>query len=416
MKLTQVSLLSSFSLLTAARPHHHHDYFNNVTIFTPPSEWEDRSTSYARTVLLNQDCEKEPYTLLATWTVGAPDGPYFPIYESQDYGRSWSERSKAYFTGGNFTGGTLLQPFLYETSKQFGKYPAGTVLLSGNGIPGNFNSTNIQLYASEDKGYSWEFVSTVNVGTRPNTTNGASPIWEPFINAYGDQLAVYYSDQGDPEHGQSQVFQTSTDLESWGTVTDAVAFANYTQRPGMITMAQIGDGKNIGSGKWITTFEVGLPDSSGGRVDTTVAPYAVSYKIADDPYSFQDAPTFLLQSTEGLTASAGPYVVWTPAGGENGTIVVSDSTTEDLFLNTQNGDPDAWVNVTSGHGVGYSRSLRVMPGNGGKTVLVTNGGMYGEDETIVTTGEFIVPGKPAWGHFDAFAECERKHHGWGGWW
>ena len=59
----------------------------------------------------------------------------------------------SYFNGNaSVTGGIVLQPFLYELSQPFGKYQPGTILLSGNRIPGDFSSTNIQLYASTDKG------------------------------------------------------------------------------------------------------------------------------------------------------------------------------------------------------------------------------------------------------------------------
>jgi hypothetical protein len=38
-------------------------------------------------------------------------------------------------------------------AQPFGKYPAGTVLLTANAVPNTFNSTNIQLLASLDKGH-----------------------------------------------------------------------------------------------------------------------------------------------------------------------------------------------------------------------------------------------------------------------
>jgi len=60
-----------------------------------------------------------------------------------------------------------------------GKYPKGTVLASGNSA--DSSSTNIDLYASPNKGKNWEFVSNVARGGPPNTTNGATPVWEPFI-------------------------------------------------------------------------------------------------------------------------------------------------------------------------------------------------------------------------------------------
>lgn len=195
---------------------------------------------------------------------------------------------------------------------------------------------------------------------------------------------------------------------SWGPVVNDVAYANYTQRPGMITMAQ------IGNGKWMTSYEVGLWTSPSG--DNNTAPYAVHYKIADSPLEFGNVGDTLLQTNTGGISNAGPYTIWTPAGGPHGTIVVSDSGFDQLYLNTMNGEPGYWQNVTSGHGVGYSRNLRVMPGNGGKTVLVMNGGMYGQNQTIWTAGDFIVPGPPGQGPgAEGFPLCKSKGSSWTSW-
>jgi len=179
----------------------------------------------------------------------------------------------------------------------------------------------------------------------------------------------------------------------------------------MITMAE------IGNGKWMCSYEVALWVDANGNNET--APYATHYRIADTPFEFDTAPEYLLQTTEGGISSAGPYTVWTPAGGPNGTIVISDSTYDQLFLNTQNGLAGYWQNVTSGHGVGYTRQLRVMPGNGGKTVAVLNGGMYAGNVTEISIGDYIVPGWPGHGPgTQGFPECKRgkwwhgKHGGW----
>ncbi|EMC99771.1 glycoside hydrolase family 93 protein [Baudoinia panamericana UAMH 10762] len=381
--------------------------FNNVTVFAPPASWPNHGGSYARSVLLNQDCEQGTPTLLATAAYSPPDGVYFIIYKSTDYGQTWTNISKAYFNGNSsLSGGIILQPFLYELAQPFGKYKPGTVLLSGNLIPGDFASTNIQLYASEDKGITWEFVSNVAVGGPPNTDNGAPCVWEPFILAYDNLLNVYYSDQRDPSYGQKLAHQSSTDLTEWGPVVNDVAYANYTLRPGMITMAQ------IGNGSWMCSYEVGLWTDAAGSNES--APYATHYKIADSPLDFGSVGDNLLRTNTGGVSSAGPYTVWTPAGGPHGTIVVSDSTYDQLFLNTNNGDPSAWQNVTSGHGVGYTRSLRVMPGNGGKTVLLLNGGMYGQNSTIFTAGDYVVPGAEGSGPgAEGFPACNFNSGGYG---
>ena len=123
---------------------------SNVTIFVPPASWTDHSTSYARVLLLDKHCETKN-TLLTTWTQGAPGEPYFPIYQSIDNGRSWSEWSRVYFNETK-NGGILLQPFLYELPIRIGQFPAGTILATGNAIPGDFSSTNIDIYASTDVG------------------------------------------------------------------------------------------------------------------------------------------------------------------------------------------------------------------------------------------------------------------------
>lgn len=67
-----------------------------------------------------------------------------------------------------------------HTLEDQGDFRKGTVLASGNSADFN-KSTNIDLYASDDLGHSWEFVSNVARGGAPNTTNGADPIWEPWI-------------------------------------------------------------------------------------------------------------------------------------------------------------------------------------------------------------------------------------------
>lgn len=71
------------------------------------------------------------------------------------------------------------QPALAELPFAVDGFPAGTVLASGNSW--GPKSTNIDIYASKDKCYTWEFVSNVARGTGPDTTNGNPCIWEPFI-------------------------------------------------------------------------------------------------------------------------------------------------------------------------------------------------------------------------------------------
>ena len=123
-----------------------------MTIFTPPRNYTDPRVLYARTVLLNQNCETDN-VLLATWENYGPNNdtnPYFPIYQSLDLGETWSERSRVYDQVNGW--GLRYQPFLYEMSETIGDFQAGTILLAGNSIPGDLSETRIDVYASTDKG------------------------------------------------------------------------------------------------------------------------------------------------------------------------------------------------------------------------------------------------------------------------
>ena len=125
----------------------------NVTIFTPPANYTVPRTLYARTLLLNQDCETDN-VLLATWENYLPNNdsfPYFPIYQSLDEGKTWTERSRVYDQVNGW--GLRYQPFLYELPQAIGNLSAGTILLAGNSIPDDLSLTQIDLYASTDKGY-----------------------------------------------------------------------------------------------------------------------------------------------------------------------------------------------------------------------------------------------------------------------
>lgn len=160
----------------------------NVTIFSPPSNYTIPRTLYARTLLLDQDCETSN-VLLATWENYLPNNdsyPYFPIYQSFDLGATWSERSRVYDTANHW--GLRYQPFLYELSEPIGNFSAGTILLAGNSIPNDLSQTQIDVYASTDKGYTWSFVSHVAHGGEALPDNGLTPVWEPFLMMYEGQM------------------------------------------------------------------------------------------------------------------------------------------------------------------------------------------------------------------------------------
>ena len=170
--------------------------YTNVTVIAPGFN-NTRQPSYPRTEQLpNGD-------LLAIWDTFSLDnatGSTLPIYKSKDNGQTWSSFSTVKSSRSDLQ---MHHPVIYALPEAVGAYPAGTVLVSVNAW--NNNSTNIQIYASLNSGLTWEYVSTVAVGGRANTTNGATPVWEPFLLA----KCVYY------RHSKSKIHtDTITEMES----------------------------------------------------------------------------------------------------------------------------------------------------------------------------------------------------------
>lgn len=317
--------------------------FSNVTIFQPPVNYTDPQVLYARTTILDDG------TLLATWENYSPEPPlvYFPIYRSTDGGLTWKEISRVTDQVKNW--GLRYQPDLFVLPQRIGRFPAGTVLLSGSAIPTDLSFTQIELYASRDRGHTWHFVSHVAAGGEARPINGLTPVWEPYMFVYANQLIIYYSDQRDPDHGQKLVHQVSRDLVNWGPVVDDVAYPTYTDRPGMPIVTK------LPNGKYFYVYEYGGAPELSPRYT-----FPLHYRISANPLQFSSAPDFALVTVEGTRPISSPFVVWSPVGGVNGTIIVSSGTHENIYINRALGE-GLWQTVATKESRSYTRHLRVMP-------------------------------------------------------
>ncbi|KAF2258222.1 hypothetical protein CC78DRAFT_563126 [Lojkania enalia] len=313
-----------------------------------------RCFSYARTESLPDG------SLLATWQDFSTTD-MISIYRSLDNGFSW-------FTWYNVTsdkpGRRVVQPHLLYVNETFGDYQGGALLLAVNAMDNS--STNIEIYASRNLGETFDFVSHVASGGRANTTNGATPVWEPFLMLYDHKVICYYSDQRDPEHGQKLSHQTTKeDFDSWGPTIDDVAMQNYTDRPGMTTVAK------LPNGKFILTFEYAQVDPHG------TYHYPIYYKVSSDPENFASESARRLVVDTGTQPNGGPYVTWSPLGGTDGIIVVSDSDSNAVFVNMNLGEGN-WTEVRTTAGRAYSREVRI-PDKDTTKLRIAGGAEYGQD-------------------------------------
>lgn len=223
-----------------------------------------------------------------------------------------------------------------------------------------------------NKGKTWQFVSHIAAGGVAIPNNGLTPVWEPFLMRHQNTIICYYSDQRDnATYGQKMVHQTSTDLRSWGRVIDDVAYPRYTDRPGMPTVTR------LPNGKYIMVYEYGSGPAIPGPYR-----FPVYYKIVSDPERFGPATGVPLQTTDGYIPTGSPYVVWSPIGGRDGTLIVSAHSSGDIYINKGLGEAGTpWRRVATPEKNAYTRHLRVL--NDPSKLLIMGAGQLPPSTTNV---------------------------------
>lgn len=167
---------------------------------------------------------------------------------------------------------------------------------------------------------------------------------------YKDEIVCYYSDQRSPQHGQMLAHQTTKDLKTWGPVVKDVAYSEYLARPGMTVVAYVEPIK-----KYILVYELPVGNSSSYGAN-----YPVHYRLAENPLEFDSAEGLPIVINGTLSPNASPYVAWSPVGGPNGTIIVSDADYSHVFTNRAGGAVDQWEMHATPQPSAYSRALHVF--------------------------------------------------------
>ncbi len=306
---------------------------------------------------------------------------HFPIFESSDGGKTFSQISSLYESeynkkkyikdeNGNYIEayegaegaermcgeywGFIYQPTLFELPEKVGSLEKGTVLCAGLAKSTNYSA--IEIYYSTDGLKNWEYLSTVSMGGKAEM-NKASAIWEPYLVCENGALYCFYSDErGMTGGGQRLVYKKSTDGVSWGDDVKVCDFEaeNDKYRPGMPVVAKL---KN---GKFMLIYE-------GVNMGTHVLP--IYYKVSDNIEVWDSADHGVLMPHP--VDSGSPFCAAMP----DGTIIAGASGTSKIAVNTDNLTTNRWVMTDTDIIRAYSRSL--FPLTDG-SILVTSGGNHGD--------------------------------------
>lgn len=274
-------------------------------------------------------------------------GQTLPIFSSTNNGQSWTKIASVADASARRWGSNWTNPNLYVLPQAIGSMPAGTILLAGIASPPDRSGTSIQLYRSNDDGFTWTWVSEVAVGGGEWGSANPTPIWEPYLLVANNRLIVYYSDERDKaNHDQKIVHQTSTNGVNWGPVVEDVAMADRALRPGMPVVTR------MANGQYLMVFEM------VGQSNTPN-----NYKISANPESWNAA-------SGGTTIDYGgsPFVITLP----NGRLAYNSYGSGDIRINTGNG-AGTWTPVRTTMPRGYSRMLQYVRGTGRVLILSVEG-------------------------------------------
>jgi len=296
-------------------------------VYCPSEEKPEPGSMYPRAIELMHG-NNDRGVLLATFECYVNDEPVFPIYRSENQGRSWSlvgniEDKESHF-------GCRYQPHLYEVPCTCGELSAGTILCAGNIIPKDNSSTSLRLYKSVDSGKSWKYISEIIAGGKAEVDikeDVERPVWEPFLISDGNGcLYCFYSDEKyakTKNYNQALFHKKSFDGgKTWSKPVTDVAFSDGILRPGMPVISK------IGSNKYIMVYEM---------VNQEGVP--VYFRISDslDDWGEVDFIGNPVRCVDGSYISGTPYVTWIPSDNENGTILVSGRGFSHVVANSHGG-------------------------------------------------------------------------------
>ncbi|MEO8799476.1 MAG: sialidase family protein, partial [Polyangiaceae bacterium] len=345
------------------------------TLYEPnPATNPDDMVSYPHAILLQQAGALHG-TILATFerqvqTAGDPTRGWL-IYRSIDSGRSFERLGVPVVPAHFASTSNVLQPNLLELAHAAGKTAAGTLLLSG--VAGAGTKLEAQVFQSTDGGASFQFLSVIESG---DTAVSAERPWEPFLIQLDDgSIVAYWSDELVPGGRQNIARKISHDGGvTWGAKAFVWQSPVDSDRPGMVSIARMGDGRYI--------MAVEMCGAPGDYCRAHVKTSTDGLVWGAGPADMGVRPL----SPSGHPFHGNPFVAWTPSGGPNGTVILSardllksvatpndfaGGRTQTLFVSHNGGvgawyeltAPIAWQQGTTYTQAGYRNALLPLPGS-----------------------------------------------------
>ena len=302
---------------------------NGALVYAPaagssfnPEGGTPAGTTYAKVIVLKHNGSANGTQLVTFDKLVLQGGvQVYPIYRSTNDGASWTHVADVNPSATFPTLTRTAQPFLFEVTETTGSLTAGTILLAGMIMPEDRSSSRLVLYKSTNQGTSWSYVSTIDTGGPavydPSPSSTTTTVWEPSlaIDASGG-LVAYFSDERQKGSNvlQAVSYRRSTDGgATWGSLVNVSAPTNKSDRPGMIIVTKMGDGR------YMATFEV------VNRPSQSLNTAPVYYKISNDGLNWGSSTSIGTAVTlaDGRGIGSSPYVKWVPSGGPKGMVVIA---------------------------------------------------------------------------------------------
>lgn len=332
-------------------------------------------TRYGRIIRLRHNGAANG-TLLATFECWPKN---FPFFQSTDDGCMWTQVSAPVLSSiPNWA--MKVEPDLFELPVAVGSLPAGTILLAGNSRTNDFNvnSHRLEVWYSRDRGVTWRFRGVADASTNLG-------MWEPRLDLTSSgQLVCYYSDERFASSGYNQLLGGRVSPDgglTWGPEFYVCAIPDGTKRPGMAVTTKLPDGRHV------LSYE-GVGYGGGSQVYV---------KFSNDGTNWGSGPADLgtpVQTADGAYVGSCPYIMWSPAGGTNGTLIITGR----FLRNSPNADREMFINTNLGRGYWTMIPAAVQWQGGGNSLAGWSQGMIptadGQGVIQMSSSQITVNGNP----------------------